>query len=269
MRGEPAAAQEAQALELRPPAGLEDEVSVHRQLGDHPLPQPILGDSTDTGGDRGRSAAPGPGRAAEQYLSVRGPDEPGEQTRQRALAIPRDAGDADDLMRVHGEAGTGETAAAWHIDAAQLEDRRPRPLDVPSRQAYWPADHRLGDRGRVRAMDGELGDLAARSQHDDAPAQAHHLVELVADEEDRQPSGGQPLQRGEQPLGLLRSQHGRGLVQDQDTYVAVESLEDLDPLPLAHGQRGDGRGERYLEARSGDEVGKLAPRRTPMAAQAP
>ncbi len=34
-------------------------------------------------------------------------------------------------------------------------------------------------------------------------------------------------------LDLLRHEHGRGLVEDDDLGTSVEDLQDLDPLPLA------------------------------------
>ena len=51
---------------------------------------------------------------------------------------------------------------------------------------------------------------------------AQHLVEFVADEDDRQPSAPPSAQRGEQRLALLRRQHRGGLVEDQDARVARE-----------------------------------------------
>jgi hypothetical protein len=43
-------------------------------------------------------------------------------------------------------------------------------------------------------------------------------------------------ERIEQGLAFLRREHGGGLVEDQDAGAAVERLQDLDPLPLAHGK---------------------------------
>ena len=49
--------------------------------------------------------------------------------------------------------------------------------------------------------------------------------------------GGQPAQDGEDLRRLLGRQHGRRLVEDEDPGLAVERLEDLDPLLPADRQR--------------------------------
>ena len=43
----------------------------------------------------------------------------------------------------------------------------------------------------------------------------------------------------EQLIGFLRGQHGGGLVEDQDICIAVEQLDDLNPLLHAHRQIAD------------------------------
>ena len=83
------------------------------------------------------------------------------------------------------------------------------------------------------------------------------------------PRCGQPGERGEQALGLLRRQHGRGLVQDQDAHVAIEGLEDLDPLPLADRQPAHHGIQRHVQPGVGDQALELAPGGTPVAPPAP
>ena len=55
----------------------------------------------------------------------------------------------------------------------------------------------------------------------------------MRDEDHRPTVGGHLAHVGKQPLGLLRRQNGGRLVEDQDARVAVERLQDLDPLLLA------------------------------------
>ncbi len=103
--GQPAAAQEAQALECRAAAGLEHQV-LGRSAARRPRPRP--------GGPpvcaRRRPRPPRPhrrpamGRPPERTSPPRARTMPGEQAGQRPLAVARDAGDADDLVRVDGEA---------------------------------------------------------------------------------------------------------------------------------------------------------------------
>ena len=64
--------------------------------------------------------------------------------------------------------------------------------------------------------------------------QSHHLRELVADEEHRLALLGQRPQNAEESLDFGRGQDRGRLVQNQDSGVAVEQLQDLHPLLLAH-----------------------------------
>jgi hypothetical protein len=72
-------------------------------------------------------------------------------------------------------------------------------------------------------------------KHGDPIRDLEHLVQLVADEDDRLALRPQALDDLEQLAGFLGRQHGGRLVQDQDVRAAVQRFEDLDPLLLADG----------------------------------
>ena len=91
-------------------------------------------------------------------------------------------------------------------------------------------------------------DHAAVAQHRHPVADLHHLVQLVGDEDDRQPAIRQAAQQVQQLHGLLRREHGRRLVEDEQVRAVVHRLEDLDALLLAHGQVLDERVRVDLEA---------------------
>ena len=76
-----------------------------------------------------------------------------------------------------------------------------------------------------------LDELAA-PKDGDAVGDLEHLVELVADEDDRQPLARERAEDPEQLTGLLRREHGRWLVEDEDVRAAEQCLQDLDPLLL-------------------------------------
>ena len=59
----------------------------------------------------------------------------------------------------------------------------------------------------------------------------------MADEDDAVPFLGETPKDGEDLLGLLGCQHGGWLVEHEDPGIAIEGLEDLDPLLPADGQR--------------------------------
>ena len=73
----------------------------------------------------------------------------------------------------------------------------------------------------------------AAPQHGDAVGDLEHLVQLVADEDDRQALALEGLEDPEELDGLLRRQHRGRLVEDEDVRPPVERLQDLDALLLA------------------------------------
>ena len=70
-------------------------------------------------------------------------------------------------------------------------------------------------------------------------------------------------QRAEELLGLLWRQHGGRLVHDEDGGAAVEHLEDLDPLLLAHRELPDHRARVHCQPVLLGEGAGCAPRSCP------
>src|SRR5690606_19819659 len=105
--------------------------------------------------------------------------------------------------------------------------------DIPYDRHHLVADHHAGERcGRFFPRIAACDDLAM-AKHRRAVAQALHLLEPVRDVEDRLALSAQALQRLEQPVGLLRRQHGGWLVEDDQFGLLQEAADDLDALPLA------------------------------------
>ena len=63
-----------------------------------------------------------------------------------------------------------------------------------------------------------------------------HLLQLVADVEDRAALGRQALEHDEQLVGLLRRQHRGRLVEDEQLRILQQRAHDLDALALADRQ---------------------------------
>ena len=100
------------------------------------------------------------------------------------------------------------------------------------------SDHEFGQflgRGLgIRAF----GHLPASPQDCDPVGGGHDFVQLVTDENDRKALSGHALQGVEQAQRLGSGKNGGGLVQDQDSRVAVERLEDFDTLAFSDRQTG-------------------------------
>src|SRR3712207_9320237 len=81
-------------------------------------------------------------------------------------------------------------------------------------------------------------DHLAVADDGDAVRDAQEFAQLVGYEDDGEAVVDELLQDGEKVLRLLRGEDGGRLVEDEDAGLAVEGLQDLDPLLLAHGEVG-------------------------------
>jgi hypothetical protein len=103
-------------------------------------------------------------------------------------------------------------------------------------EVHVATDHHRGQLLLGRLVGRGRSHHPAMVQDRDAIGDLEHLVELVSDEDDRCAGLDQRSHDSEQLLGLLGGKHGRWLVQDEDVRLAVERLDDLDPLPDADWQ---------------------------------
>ena len=99
-------------------------------------------------------------------------------------------------------------------------------------EQHLAADHHAREARLGRALARNGVDPLAAPQDRDPVGDLEHLVQLVADEDDRRALLLEALDDPEQLARLLRGQHGRRLVEDQDLGAAVERLQDLDALLL-------------------------------------
>ena len=103
-------------------------------------------------------------------------------------------------------------------------------------QLHVATDHQVRELLAGRGLGvGRAGHPAA-AQDRDLVRDLEDLVELVGDEDDRRAGLREAADDAEQLLRLERREHGGRLVEDEDVALAVERLEDLDPLAHADGQ---------------------------------
>ena len=162
------------------------------------------------------------------------------------LAVAGHAGDAHDLARAHVQ----REAAQRRQAACRSRRSRPRPRapprpgsrGVPSMMLeHLAADHQPRQLG--------LGRPCGRQRRRRSPcrgagpvmrsAMASTSSSLWLMKTIDSPRGGHRAQGLEQLVDLLRREHRRRLVHDQDSRAAVEHLEDLDALLLADRQLPD------------------------------
>ena len=129
-------------------------------------------------------------------------------------------------------------------------------------QQHLAADHQPRQALLGRARGGQRLDLLAAPQHGDPVGDLGHLVQLVADEDDRLPLLGQAPDDREELVRLLRRQHRGRLVEHEDVGAAVERLQDLDALLLADG-------DVLRRSRAGRRRGRTASRSRARASRPP
>jgi hypothetical protein len=191
--------------------------------------------------------------AAEFQCAGRGHEQAREHVEQLALAVARDAGDADYLASMQADRHIGQARHTELVGPGQVRGPQQRRADfarggVTPPQVDAPAHHRLGEAVDRGVADGAIEHHLAAAHHRDGVAQGHDLLELVRDQQHRGAAVAQRSQRHEQLLGLGRREHGGGLVEDEDARAAVQRLEDLQALALAHGQLVHQRVERHHQA---------------------
>ena len=213
------------------------DVLGERELEHETSPVPVLGDVAEPLVEMFPCRRPRQLAAVDDDPARGRMAEPGERVDELRLAVPVDARDPDDLAGANLERDPAhhlETAVVDHVYVLGLENRSTRLgrlLLHP--EEHLPADHhpREARLGRAGPRDGV--DLLAAAEDGDQIRDLEDLLQLVADEDDRLPLRLEALEDLEELACLLRRQHGRRLVEDEDLRAAVERLQDLDALLLA------------------------------------
>ena len=167
-----------------------------------------------------------------------------ERLDELVLAVAGDAGDSEDLAGADLEADAIDGLLAAIVRDPQVRDDRVSGSPgwiSPRSTTSWtsrPTISSARSSSSVSAGIRDPDDLAAPDDRDPV-GDLEHLVELVADEDDAVALVREAPQDGEDLLRLLWREHGRRLVEDEDPRLAVERLEDLDPLLPADRQRAD------------------------------
>ena len=187
----------------------------------------------------------------------------GDRFDELRLAVPFDAGDAEDLARRDAE----ETPSTTRCGARASPTRRSRtsssaataPSSARTLRAVYSASSASATSRPTIARAIVCGVVpAVRMRVDGRPARItvivvgdlDHLVELVRDEDDRPAVVAQRAQHGPELAHFRRREHGGRLVEDEDLRAAIERLEDLDALRLADREIGHERVGRRPRVRS-------------------
>ena len=136
---------------------------------------------------------------------------------------------------------TGCRSGSDSFLSAQARPSSPHPAARAARCRPPRADHQARQAlGALRLRIGG-GDQLAAAQDRRAAGQRQHLREAVRDVEDGDALRGQPPQRDEEQVRLLRRQHRGRLVHDDEPRLLQQAADDLHALPLADRKVGDRR----------------------------
>ena len=161
------------------------------------------------------------------------------------MAVALHAGDANDLAGVNRqrdvferEFGSGGRAGNRKV-AHRKNDLGADGSFTSGRIGEIATHHEFGQTTTIDLTGRRGGDGGSLAHDGDLVAVAQHFVEFVRDEDDRAAFGDQSLECGEQFFDFLWHEHRGGFVENEYLRPAVEHLQDLHALPLAHAQRAD------------------------------
>ena len=213
---------------------VEHHVVGDREGTDQPVAIAVLGHVADAEIGDGPRVRAGDVVVAEHDGAGHRRPHAGDRLDELSLAVALDPGDAEDLTRPDGEAegsdrlgppivGDGESVDPQH----RLTGGRRLLLDGEDDVAshHQVGEILLGGGGRIGAPHGET-----TAEHRDAVGDGEHLAQLVGDEHDRLPLVDQRADHIEEVVDLAGGHDGGGLVEDEDLGVALEGLDQLDPL---------------------------------------
>ena len=203
----------------------------------------------------------------------------GERMRHR-LAVELDRAvlrrrDAEQRQGDVGAAGADEAREAQHLAAPQLErdvlehalagqardlqQRLARPVVGAGEElGHVAPDHVLDREARRDLRPRPRRDPAAVAQHRHAVGDLEHLVQAVADEQDRHAARRELPHLLEELCDLVRGERRRGLVHDQHAHVERDGLGDLDGLLRGHRQRARGLPHVHAHVEAGEDGLRVA-----------
>ena len=159
---------------------------------------------------------------------------------QFILTVACDASDAQDLSRPDLQVNSLDnlaTAVVLHVERFDAEHHVARSgVAAVDGEVDFAADHHLGEVLLVCVGWLAAPDHLAAPNDRDSIGDLEDFVQLVADEDDGVALTPQLAKDREDLLRLLRCQYRGRLVEDEDARVAVQGLQDLDPLLPADGE---------------------------------
>ncbi len=197
------------------------------------------------------------GSAVERHLAGGGRAGSEERLGQRRLADAYEARDRDDFsiaqFEIERTRRVGKFQSLGRKDATEPFAHG----HVACRD--FLSEHRIDGTLIVQIRAFEAAGYAPVAQGDDAVGEPADVGHPVRDIKDRDPTGFQPVEKLEQPIGLGARERRRRLVEDQHLRLVRHGAGDRHHLPVGERQIVDISGKIYGEAHAGGNDGCLAP----------
>ncbi len=187
-----------------------------------------------------RDRQPGDLALVEEDLSLKSRPQMHDRLGQLRLPVAIDPGDADNLSRMYIEAYAADLLLSHIIahvkpvdaqDSSAALDRNPICTEV-----YVASHHEAGQLLLSGLLRSNGAHDAAIAHHRDSIRKLQDLLKFVGHNDDRAALVAQATQHREELVLLMRGEDGGGFVEDQQPGVAIEQLENLNPLLHADGQ---------------------------------
>ena len=245
----PGLVDEAGAYQAAPGRVAGEQHVVRKHEGRHrAVPEPLLGHERGTEPPARGDAAGAAGLSGDGDR-VRHRREPLARQRieELGLSVARHPRDRHHFARPHFE----RHVAQRHPERTVGRQRQRRggehrravaSVRLGAHRVHVRAHHQSRQRGRGLGLRVDVRDHLAVAQDGGVVTELLHLLEPVRDVEHRAAVAGEPAQRHEELVRLLRGEHRGRLVHDQQPRLLQQATHDLDALALAHREIRDQRG---------------------------
>ena len=164
---------------------------------------------------------------------------PCDRLAQLALTASCDPRNAQNLAAADEKAQIFDRIAALVTLDGEIADLQKRAVERHRRALNVEHDllphHHLGQGDFIRLTRVDAADVFPLTEHRNAVGDRHDLVQLMRDDDDRLAVRLHGADHGKELVRLLRGEHRRRLVKNEDLGAAIQNLDDLHRLLFGDG----------------------------------
>ena len=223
---------------------LQHQIFGDAEFLDNPVNHALFGDIGQTNRIQAGRMGIGDINPVYQHRAGRRRTQAGDALRQFLLTIARHPGNSDNLAPFQRQGYIVQANGAAAAKGADLVKRQAVALWMGWLfvvfQQDRPSDHHLGQFAFGGLARRNRVDPPAIAQDSDAMTDFQHFMQLMRDKHQRVSIIRQLIKDAEQTINLLRGQHSRRLIQNQQSRAFIQRPQNLNPLLFADGKLPDG-----------------------------